>query len=563
MEQSLKSVMSMIGDSKIVLPAMQRPFVWKEDRITNLVDSLLRGFPLGMALLWRTRTPQRFRRFEKDVKPDTGITIDYDKASTGERYLVLDGQQRLTALYIALFGTYDSKRLYVDLLSGYRGEKDTSEAYWDCRFMTDADASKLNEWPKTDGAKSDRAVFVRFDEMTKVRGLEIRPFVKKRATDLGLDNDQTDRLDLAYYRGSLLLPDDKALQFHLIDEDGEVQTQTPIEEILEIFVRVNSAGLVLLKSDLLMSLLDIELNNIQQRIYEAVDQINTARPFEITRDDVLKSLLIAVGSDTRFANLIGRSGQLNALATGMDELVPIAREAWKTLEVILMDGCRINSGRFLRGHNSLLPFVTYLMEHPAPGPGERRRMVVGIYIVLMTGIFSSAEARMGSFARNKCRGVESFPLAELAQMVANHYGIDSLENLLSRYLDLTLNIAHGGITLDHNPDNLERDHIFPRATLTKQGVPNNLTNHYANFHFLRGKDNRNKSDTPPNVWFRKPGMQPAYSEAELKERLLTWELLEPGNFPKLLEARTAEITKRAVAMFGMDEAEIGALFKRS
>lgn len=561
MEQSLKSVMSMIGEGKIVLPAMQRPFVWKEDRITNLVDSLLRGFPLGMALLWRTRTTQRFRRFEKDVKPDTGITVDYDKATTGERYLVMDGQQRLTALYIALVGTYDSKRLYVDLLSGERGEKDTSEAYWNCRFMTEDEASKLNEWPTTDSARPDRAVFVRFDDMTKVRGMEINRIAKKRALDLGLDDDQADRLIQAYFRGSLLLSNDKALQFHLIDEDGEVQT--PIEEILEIFVRVNSAGLVLLKSDLLMSLLDIELNNIQQRIYKDVEEINTARPFEVTRDDVLKSLLIAVGSDTRFANLIGRSGQLNALAAGMDKLLPIATEAWKTLEVILMDGCRINSGRFLRGHNSLLPFVTYLMEHPAPGPGERRRMVAGIYIALMTGIFSSAEARMGAFARNKCRGVESFPLAELAQMVANYYGIDSLENLLSRYLDLTLNIAHGGITLDHNPDNLERDHIFPRATLAKQGVPDNLTNHYANFHFLRGKDNRNKSDTPPDVWFRKPGLQPAYSETELKERLLTWDLLEPGNFPKLLEARTAEITRRAVSMFGMEEAEIGALFKRS
>ena len=48
MEQSLKSVITMIGEGKIVLPAMQRPFVWKEDRITNLIDSLLRGFPLGV-----------------------------------------------------------------------------------------------------------------------------------------------------------------------------------------------------------------------------------------------------------------------------------------------------------------------------------------------------------------------------------------------------------------------------------------------------------------------------------------------------------------------------------
>jgi len=561
MEHSLKSVISMINEGKIVLPAMQRPFVWREDRITKLVDSLLRGFPLGMALLWKTHTMQRFRRFEKDVKPDTGVTVDYDKGTASERYLVLDGQQRLTALYVALAGTYDSKRMFVDVLSGVRAERDTSEAYWDCRFLTEAEASSLNEWPSTDIAKigtPERAVFVRFDDLTQTRGVGVNRFATKLATDLGLDAAQTDRLTQSYFRGSLLRLNDKALQFHPIDEDGE--EQTPIEEILEIFVRVNSAGLVLLKSDLLMSLLDIELNDVQQRIYKAVEEINRARPFDITRDDVLKSLLIAIGSDTRFANLIGRSGQLKTLAARMDELLPVATEAWKTLGVILLDDCEITSGRFLRGHNSLLPFVAYLVENPAPGPGEKRRMVAGIYIALMTGIFSSAEARMGSFARNHCKGATTFPLETLAKLVSGYYGVVSLENLLSRYLDLTLNIAHGGITLDHNPDNLERDHIFPRATLAKEGVPEDRTNHYANFHFLRGKDNRNKSDTPPDQWFRKPGMQPAYSDADLKERLLRWELLEPGNFQMLLEERTRLISQRACTLFGMEKDAINSLF---
>src|SRR6202035_3541146 len=85
-------------------------------------------------------------------------------------------------------------------------------------------------------------------------------------------------------------------------------------------------------------------------------------------------------------------------------LLPLATQVWKTLSVILIDDCKITSGRFLRGHNSLLPFVAYLMGNPTPGPGEKRRMVTGIYITLITGIFSSAEARMGSFARNHCKG---------------------------------------------------------------------------------------------------------------------------------------------------------------
>lgn len=147
-----------------------------------------------------------------------------------------------------------------------------------------------------------------------------------------------------------------------------------------------------------------------------------------------------------------------------------------------------------------------------------------------------------------------------ARLIAGHYGVSSLETLLSRHLDLALNIAHGGITLENNPENLQRDHIFPRATLEKEGWPPEKTNHYANFHFLRGKDNLNKSDTAPHEWFKSPGDQPAYSDDDLKERLLTWELLQPGKFATMLEERTKLIHGRALALFGMKLADFDSLF---
>ncbi len=167
---------------------------------------------------------------------------------------------------------------------------------------------------------------------------------------------------------------------------------------------------------------------------------------------------------------------------------------------------------------------------------------------------------MGSFSRKECTKGKPFPLEKLLRMISQYYGINSLETLLSRYLDLTLNIAHGGITIDNNPENLQRDHIFPRAVLEHQGTSPALTNHYANFHFLRGKDNLNKSDTPPHEWFKKPGDQPPYSDDDLKERLLNWDLLQPGNFPILLEKRTELIHKRALNLFGLEKDEFESLF---
>jgi hypothetical protein len=107
----------------------------------------------------------------------------------------------------------------------------------------------------------------------------------------------------------------------------------------------------------------------------------------------------------------------------------------------------------------------------------------------------------------------------LIALVKREYGIKCLDDLLRRHLDPTLNIAHGGITLD-TPEALRRDHIFPKSKLEKAGYPYELVNHYANFHFLRGIDNLNKLDKDPHEWFKNPGKNvPPYSDKDLDERL--------------------------------------------
>lgn len=363
----------------------------------------------------------------------------------------------------------------------------------------------------------------------------------------------------SYLQGATVIVSHTALQVHIIDEDTTEPMK--IDEILEIFVRVNSGGLVLQKSDLLISLLDFQWPNIQPELYRAIKEINFLRPFDVTRDDVLKILLLAKGSETRFDRLVAARNHVQGLAQDLHELLPAVQAAWKSLTLLLMDECKITSERFFRGgHNSLLPFVLYFAMNPMPSPAEKRRLAVAVYAALMSGIFAGTEARMGKFAKEECTKGKPFPLETLMRLIARQYGISSLDLLLSRHLDLALNIAHGGITLDNNDDNLQRDHIFPRATLNRQGVSPEKLNHYANFHFLRGKDNLNKSDMPPHEWFKKPGDQPAYSDDDLKECLLTWELLQPGNFPLLLDVRTKLIHQRALTLFGMTAGEIDTLF---
>ena len=118
------------------------------------------------------------------------------------------------------------------------------------------------------------------------------------------------------------------------------------------------------------------------------------------------------------------------MAKKLPVYIPAAKRAWQLLGIILADDCRIHSERFLRGgHNALLPFVFFLSKHDHLSSSDRRRIAIGIYLSIMSGVFSGAEARMGAFARNKVGQSQQFPLEELAALVKREYGIKSLDDL--------------------------------------------------------------------------------------------------------------------------------------
>ncbi len=556
LDPTLFGLLSQVDRDEIVLPAMQRPFVWKEDRIYRLVDSLLRGFPIGALMLWKTSTIQRFRRLPRDVDTETPEVFTFETSTdTSNKYLVLDGQQRLTSVFAAFKGTYNHKRLFIDVLSGSPEGKDPGNEYYDCQFLSAAEANSL-----TAINGGPRRHYTPIQDLIKINPVHAASAAHKKALELKLTEEETERITDIFIRCATILGNSKSLQVITVDEDPS--HVTPIEEILEIFVRVNSGGLVLQKSDLLLSLLDLKWNDIQPELQKLVRDINESRPFAFTRDDVLKSLLLADSAETRFDKLVSDRKQVEQLASRLPTHIPAIKKAWELLGCILVDDCRIYSERFFRGgHNALLPFVLYLAKRDGVSNDDRRKMVIGIYLTIMSGVFSGAEARMGAFAKNKVSGAQTLPLNELIALVRREYGIKSLDDVLRRHLDLALNIAHSGITLDKNPEELQRDHIFPKSKLEKAGYPYEMVNHYANFHFLRGSDNLNKLDKDPHDWFRNPGKNvPAYSDKDLEERLMKWIELDPGSFETMIEQRGRRIRAKAEEMFGMSEDEFNKLF---
>ena len=95
------------------LPNIQRLFVWKEEQIEKLYDSILREYPIGTLLVWKTKSAIKRRKFIDNYHIGMRLISDVPQ-DDHPKMMVLDGQQRLQSLFIGLKGSYDKKELFIN-----------------------------------------------------------------------------------------------------------------------------------------------------------------------------------------------------------------------------------------------------------------------------------------------------------------------------------------------------------------------------------------------------------------------------------------------------------------
>jgi uncharacterized protein with ParB-like and HNH nuclease domain len=122
---TIKETLEQIQQTKFVLPAIQREFVWKPEQIARLFDSLMQGYPFGTFLFWKVDKPNsskyKFYSFvcnyhERDNPHCPQLPIFYDTELTA----VLDGQQRFKRFYDARLEALRSR--IVEILTVKEGE---------------------------------------------------------------------------------------------------------------------------------------------------------------------------------------------------------------------------------------------------------------------------------------------------------------------------------------------------------------------------------------------------------------------------------------------------------
>ena len=209
---SVQSILGLIESGDIAIPEIQRPFVWDSTKVRDLVDSLYHGYPTGYLITWKN----------PDVKIKGGGVAE-------GKTVLIDGQQRVTALTAALAGkpvlndNYESKRVKIAFNPLYEGE-DTSFA-----VLTPV-IDKDSRWI------SDVAEFFApdFDSWSFVNGyIEANPGCDPRVVNARI----TDLKAIATRQLGCIV----------------VAAECSIDEVTDIFIRINSKGAVLSQADFAMS----------------------------------------------------------------------------------------------------------------------------------------------------------------------------------------------------------------------------------------------------------------------------------------------------------------------
>ena len=228
--KTVENILGFIRNEEIAIPEIQRPFVWSAVQVRDLVDSLYNGYPAGYLIVWQN----------PDVKLKDG------SISQGKKILI-DGQQRVTALMTAIDGrkiltdNYSTKQIKIAFNPWAKPEEQAFEVQTPVHLK-----NKL--WIP------DISVLFR-------QGFEVYDFVESYVAD----NPGVERRDIHQKIHALQEIQRRAMGVILLDASLD------INEVTEIFVRINSQGKILNEADFAMSKIAADTKYGGNELRKAID----------------------------------------------------------------------------------------------------------------------------------------------------------------------------------------------------------------------------------------------------------------------------------------------------
>ncbi|WP_373549317.1 DUF262 domain-containing protein [Haliscomenobacter sp.] len=522
------------------LPNIQRPFVWKEEQIEKLYDSILREYPIGTLLVWKNKNKIKHRKFIDNWIDGLNLLHFFVPINETPKMLVLDGQQRMQSLYIGLKGSYNGKELYFNVLSGEAKTPD------DRKFLFKFYKESLGfPW-----VKFSTLVFP--DKRTKEFKAEIRLLAGK-----DLDNQADDRIEENIEIIRKTFCQDDNILYQEVDSIDRPSAYSE-DDIVEIFIRANSGGTKLDKSDLLFSLLVSSWDEANENMTTLLDELNKDG-YDFGRDFVLKTCLVLFEKGASYEVAKFRDGDTKQK---IEENWERISNAIKDVKDFIKGRTFIQNDKALTSYLALIPLIYFRYHYPEKWSSTPK---INEYLVrtMLMGVFSGGPDGLIDKLVKKIKEDSGF-------VVSNVYGairddnrtleltLDNLLNLsyTDRRIHLLFNLWYDfNYTPAYNQNAPSIDHIFPQSILKKVKMmnpetgrksltqyPQPVRDQLANLMLLTKQENGagNKWDQSPERWFA--GKDQTYLDLHLiPNNPDLWKL---ENFEQFLDARKQLILKK-------------------
>ena len=552
---SIEAICKNIEEDLYVLPDIQREFVWRPEQIEQLFDSLMKDYPIGAFLFWEIDSQisdsYKFYSFLKKYHP---LTNKHNKEYTHESShitAILDGQQRLTALYIGLRGSYAVKKknytidkessylekfLYLNLSHDENLEENEELQF---KFLTEEESvSSENLWYKVSDIISCNIYEYCNNLGDKYSPDHKNEFGGKLITLLKLVKSKE---TLSYY----------------------LEKTKDSDKILDIFIRANSGGTKLGYSDLLLSTATSlwSERNAREEIYSFVDEINKI-DIGIDADFIMKACLVLTDQGIKFKK-----------SSFKKENIIIIESQWKNIKKYIQLSADLMykygySSKYIPAKNVLMIIAYHLKIKQYDDSfiyhdkyfQERNTIIKWVRRAFLKQIFSGGGDATLTLYRNllKNNTTDSFPFQQIEQEFQGQSKDISIseETLKQLYNEATFSDKRLLYTVMSiifgSPDprkSVHIDHLYPQSSFTQKKLQEGIfgsvnkideikkfSNHISNLQFLEGTANRCKSAKEFSEWVTKrKELDPQYRNTNIIPDLTSY---SSENFIEFCEKRS-------------------------
>ncbi|MCQ2635423.1 DUF262 domain-containing protein [Helicobacter pylori] len=510
LDKSIKDVVDGLND-RYFLPDIQREYVWlkkaDEKKIEQLFDSIIRGYPIGSFLFWKLQKEDIAKSDEQDSDKLNfqlyQFITNYDERKPhneemrieeirrDDLSIVLDGQQRLTSLYIGLKGTRTLKKKWA--------KNDNPNAYEEKRLYLN-----LKHQPNMDNPEDN----YQFEFHAKTPENDKKHWWFKVGDILELESvwDYAQEHDLKGDRLKLLETLNKAFHDKPLISYFE-ETEKNLNKVLNIFIRVNSGGVKLSYSDLLMSILTARFSSdIREKMNELVDALKDKGFSNVGQDQVLKTCLLLIGKDTTFELKNFNKKNIKEIEENWEKITKSIDNAAKLLENFGYAGYL--GSAYILSSLAYFYFLSSKMDK-----NDEKQALKFVRNAQITSYFTpSTDTKLNNIA-NSMKDAQTFESFNhnLAKHQTSPLKItnDAIEEMMcssSHALVFPiLQILYP--SLNYKTTTFHIDHIYPKSKFKKENKKLDkdfykCEDHLYNLQLLEGAENSAKKDKDPEVWLK-------------------------------------------------------------